>query len=122
VKPTIGRIVWYTLTSQDAEEINRRRRDAEGFRRSAMNGPPSEAGGPGRSGHVEHHGNDAGAGDEYPAMVVRVFDPAATAVNLQVHLDGNDTFWATSRMEGDGPGTWAWPVIAREPGDRPPRY
>jgi hypothetical protein len=25
------------------------------------------------------------------------------------HLDGTDTYWATSRTEGAGDGHWAWP-------------
>jgi hypothetical protein len=40
-------------------------------------------------------------------MVVRTF--GGPAANLQVHLDGTDTYWATSRCEGEGPGFWAWP-------------
>jgi hypothetical protein len=46
-------------------------------------------------------------GQAYPAMVVRVF--GGPNVNLQVWLDGNDTYWATSRGEGDGDGCWSWP-------------
>jgi hypothetical protein len=49
----------------------------------------------------------AGAGHKYPAVVVSTF--GGEAVNLQVLLDGPDSFWATSRHEGDEPGTWAWP-------------
>lgn len=51
-------------------------------------------------------GNRARAGDIYPAIVVRVFDPNATTANLQVFLDGPDTYWATSRTEGDSEGHW----------------
>jgi hypothetical protein len=58
--------------------------------------------------------NSVHAGDVYPAMVVRVFDPTVTTSNLQVFLDGACTYWATSRVEGDQPGTWAWPP--RQPG------
>lgn len=100
MSPTIGRIVHYTLSEQDADQINRRRADF----RAAL-----RASGPQSSGHVAHVGNEVREGDVYPAMVVRVFDPTTTTANLQVHLDGNDTFWATSRQEGDGPGTWSWP-------------
>jgi hypothetical protein len=32
-------------------------------------------------------------------------------VNLQVVLDGNDHYWATSRIQGDEPGQWRWPPI-----------
>ncbi|HEY9473021.1 MAG TPA: hypothetical protein VIS06_04110 [Mycobacteriales bacterium] len=86
--PTIGRIVHYRLSAQDAAII-RDRRAATGA-----------------------HGNPALEGDVYPAEIVRVFGPADNpdrAVNLQVGLDGEDTYWATSRTEGDGPGTWFWP-------------
>lgn len=44
---------------------------------------------------------------EAPAMVVRVFDDGKC--NLKVQLDGNDTTWATSVLEGTTPGTWHWP-------------
>lgn len=95
--PTIGRIVHYTLTNEDAEAINRRRSDFD--RKNA-----------GNTGYVAHVGNYAQAGEAYPAMVVRMFGNASgDLVNLQVHLDGNDTYWATSRPEGTEPGTWAWP-------------
>ncbi|MGP3965694.1 hypothetical protein ACTWPT_58105 [Nonomuraea sp. 3N208] len=30
-------------------------------------------------------------------------------INLQVFLDGNDTYWVTSRSEGDQSDTWTWP-------------
>jgi hypothetical protein len=55
-------------------------------------------------------GNFVAVGQTYPALVVRTF--GGPAANLQVHLDGPDSYWATSRTEGDQPGTWAW---------RPPR-
>jgi len=115
VKPTVGRIVLYVLTAQDAKEINRRRGDAADFARDISSAPFTPA-------PVVGFGNEASEGDECAATVVRVFDPRVPTVNLQVHLDGNDTYWATSRTEGDGPGMWHFPVIAREPGARPPRY
>ena len=83
--PTIGRIVHYRLSAQDAAII-RDRRAATGA-----------------------HGNPALDGDVYPAEVVRTFEFDSQAANLQVKLDGEDTYWATSRTEGDGPGTWFWP-------------
>ncbi|MGW4403445.1 hypothetical protein ACWEJ6_05415 [Nonomuraea sp. NPDC004702] len=43
-------------------------------------------------------------------MVVRTSGTAHA--NLQVHLDGNDTYWVTSRIEGGQPGTWHWPPRA----------
>lgn len=108
MQPTIGRIVHYTLTDQDASAINKRRADFEAFRRSLAG--PAEPGMPGATGHMAHVGNHAAEGDVCPAMVVRLFEHAAPGcANLQVHLDGTDTYWATSRYEGDQPGHWAWP-------------
>ena len=46
----------------------------------------------------------------YPLVITRVWgDQEGSAVNGQVLLDGNDTFWATSRNEGEGPGFWSVP-------------
>lgn len=47
-------------------------------------------------------------GAEYPAMIVRVWGEGGSA-NLQVFLDGNCSYWATSRTEGDESGKWSWP-------------
>ena len=86
MKPSIGRIVHYSLSQHDADEINRRRTDSP------------------------QTGNHAMEGDVYPAMIVRLFgETPESAVNLQVFLDGNDSFWATSRTLGEGPFHWAWP-------------
>jgi hypothetical protein len=91
MQPTIGRIVHYRLSEADAAAINRRR-----------------AGCATRDGvDVQTLGNHAAEGDVCPATVVRTF--GGPAANLQVHLDGTDAYWATSRSEGDGPGYWAWP-------------
>jgi hypothetical protein len=92
MKATIGRIVHYTLTEQDANNILAQRQ------RATESGPQSSA-----------IGNYAAEGQVYPAVVVRVFDPSSGTANLKVMLDGNDTYWATSRKEGAEPGTWAWP-------------
>ena len=92
VRPYTGAQVLYELGSGDAEEINRRRRDADVYRRmNPVNHTATGAGQPGRTGHIAHSGNGASAGDVYPAMVVRDWDEPAGTVNLQVFLDGNDT-------------------------------
>lgn len=95
--PTIGRIVLYTLNDGDADAINRRRKDFT-----------ARPDGPGNEGFQGHVGNHVQAGETYPAMIVRTFGPS---VNLQVFLDGNDTYWATSRAEGEPgePCKWIWP-------------
>lgn len=98
MQPSIGRIVHYRLTEQDANDINRRRKDFH-TSRSAED----------RTGFVGHVGNSAAEGDPYPAIIVRVWNESTTTCNLQVLLDGADTYWATSRAEGNKPGTWAWP-------------
>lgn len=80
---TPGRIVHYTLSALDAERINARR-DAD----------PST-------------GNRVREGDVVPAIIVRVWPDG---INGQAFLDGGDTYWLTSRPQGIGPGTWAWPA------------
>ncbi|HEY1668540.1 MAG TPA: hypothetical protein VGG54_22845 [Trebonia sp.] len=113
MKPTLGATVIYKLSEQDAEDINRRRGDADEFRRTLPRTEAIRSGSRGRSGHVMHFGNPAAAGDEHPAQVVRLPSPEwaeQTAVNLQVHLDGNDLHWAPSRGQGTGHGEWQWPA------------
>ncbi|WP_433368340.1 hypothetical protein ACQPZX_41370 [Actinoplanes sp. CA-142083] len=84
MQPTIGRIVHYTLNDTDANLIQQRRTT---------------------DGTIA---NTTSEGQTYPATVVRTF--GGEAANLQVHLDGPDTYWATSRTPGEGPGHWAWPA------------
>jgi hypothetical protein len=96
-RPSIGRIVRYTLSEQDAARINRPRQEFHSNARFQG------------TGFVGHVGNHVREGEVYPAMIVRVFDPRSTTANLKVLLDGNDEFWATSRQLGDGPSFWAWP-------------
>ncbi|MEU0213692.1 hypothetical protein ABZ281_00740 [Streptomyces sp. NPDC006265] len=94
--PTIGRTVHYRASADDAVRINKRRKDAYKSGAYAQ-----------EDGTIAHVGNDVSEGQIFPAVVVRVWD-VGTA-NLQVLLDGNDTFWATSRKEGEDVGTWHWP-------------
>lgn len=84
--PTIGRVVLYTLTEDDATRARVR----------TLTGQEQ---------------NDPRPGEEYPATIVRVFGAQpGSAANLRVQLDGNGPeLWATSRIEGDGPGHWRWP-------------
>jgi hypothetical protein len=98
VQPTIGRIVQYRITEDDAKAINRRRRDFHDKRGADQH-----------TGFMGHVGNSATAGDVYPAVIVRVWTESTVTVNAQVLLDGTDTLWVTSRAEGTEPGTWAWP-------------
>jgi hypothetical protein len=117
---TIGRTVLYTLCEQDAEQINRRRTTGQSIadrikRCSSSAITPSEGAvwiglnGGWPIGAQAHIGNTVSAGYVFPMTVVRVWDKASGCINGQVLLDGNDTYWATSRHEGTEPGTWAWP-------------
>jgi len=81
--PHLGATVIYQLASYDVDQISKQR---EGQPRTF---------------------NDARETCRYPAIVVATW--GGTQVNLQVFLDGNDTYWATSRQLGDEPGSWAWP-------------
>lgn len=84
--PTIGRIVHYKLSEQDVLSIN----DQRLAHRSAGNVPRK--------------------GDVYPAMIVRTWgEQIGASVQLQVYLDGSDTYWATSRTEGKAEGQYVWP-------------
>jgi hypothetical protein len=82
--PTVGRIVLYKLDESDCNVIKHRRGAAQG--------------------NVPH------AGEVYPAVVVRSW--GGPSVNLQVLLDGPDSYWAVSRKEGAEEAQWAWPRLA----------
>ena len=100
MEPSIGRIVHYRLTEQDAEEINRRRTTSNSIavRMKAALWP---------EGAQAHIGNEAHAGEVYPAIIVRVW--GGDCINGQAFLDGNDSFWMLSRQRGTEPGDWDWP-------------
>jgi len=102
MKPTIGRIVLYKLSAYDAECINRRFQHA----RDCMDSHRANA-----NGVVVGVGNNVSEGDVFPAIIVKVWGTDETsAVNLQAFLDGNITYWASSRCAGEGTGTWSWPT------------
>lgn len=102
--PTIGRIVHYTLTEWDADQVNRRRddwKDDQAENATAV-------------GFQAHVGNRAEAGQTYPMLIVRVWgDTPESSVNGQVFLDGNDVLWVTSCSVGEGPGYFAWLGIVK---------
>lgn len=115
--PTIGRIVHYRLSAQDAEQIMRRRTTgasiAERMRVqvSQVETATPILGWP--TGAQAHIGNDVKEGDTFPMQIVRVWgDTPTCAVNGQVFLDGNDVFWATSVSVGEGSHTFSWPTRA----------
>ncbi len=97
---SIGRVVHYKLSEADATQINKRRDDFREFVKNSESYPSD--------GYVAHVGNAVKAGDVFPATIVRVWESAQTC-NLQVLLDGTDTFWACSVGEGDTERHWIWP-------------
>lgn len=101
MKPTIGRIVIYTLTERDADEINRRRTTGTHIRQRIEKNEANVTHWP--IGVQAHIGVPASAGEEFPMIIVRVM---GDAVNGQVLLDGNDSLWVTSKVKGD----WQWPT------------
>lgn len=111
--PTIGRIVHYRLSADDAAQVNRRRTTGASIADRIKTlvhttGDEKLAGWP--IGAQAHIGNEAKEGDTFPMMIVQVWGPSETsAVNGQVFLDGNDVLWATSVSVGEGPRTWSWP-------------
>ena len=108
---TIGRIVHYTLTDQDAVEINRRRTTGSKIaERIKLNTETSSAWPLGAQAHI---GNEAHAGNVFPMLVVSVLTP--TCVNGQAFLDGNDCLWVTSATYGTMQHQWQWPQIAPTP-------
>lgn len=99
--PSIGRIVHYKLTAQDAEAVNRRRKEADQNRQNHRDAA---------LGYVAHLGNFASEGDVYPMLIVRVWGSTPeSSVNGQVFLDGNDTLWVASVGQGDQPRQWHEP-------------
>ena len=102
MKPTIGRIVIIAISDQQATEINRRRTTGSSIAERIQLGH-----GHWPLGAQAHIGNEVLMGQELPMIIVRVWND--TCVNGQVLLDGNDTYWATSVLQGELNGTWDWP-------------
>ena len=89
--PTVGRIVHYMLSAENAAAIN--------AWRAAKHAPLAD-----------FDGNEAHEGDVLPMLIVRTWGPTPeSAVNGQVFLDGNGSLWVTSTSVGEGPGRFAWP-------------
>ena len=103
--PKAGRIVHYTLTEQDAAEINRRRTSGPRIAERLTSGHWPE-------GAQAHIGNQVSVGQVVPAMIVAVWHLPSGRCNLKCFLDGTDEFWATSREVSSEPetaGYWNWP-------------
>lgn len=86
--PTLGRIVRYNLSAGDCDVINEQTPQIVDGRQVR---------------------NSVREGDVLPAQVVAEWGESGGTANLIVQLDGHGQYWATSRLPGDGPGTWAWP-------------
>jgi hypothetical protein len=106
---TICRTVGYVVSTDDAEKINRRRTTGESIAERMGGANPTWP-----SGAQAHIGNTVRENHVYPAIVVKVMNDALEIVNLQVLLDGSDTYWATSvspdQTKSPKPGTWHWPA------------
>jgi hypothetical protein len=106
LEPTIGRIVIFKLTEDQAWQINRRRTTGSAIlERIKVDKWPLGA--------QAHIGNYVSEGQEYPLLITRVwpdeFGPGQPGINGQVLLDGTDTLWVTSAVEGPENGQWHWP-------------
>lgn len=100
--PSIGRIVHFILAEHHVAQINRRRAEGE----AKMDWHRQE-----KTGAQVHTGNPVSVGQVFPMIITRVWGAApGSAVNGQVFLDGNDTLWVTSVVEGDGEGNWFVPL------------
>lgn len=103
--PTLGRIVQYTLSADDAAVVNQRR---DGARRLNAAGVTLASQ---NLGAQIHTGNAAVEGDVRPMVITHVWgNQPDSAVNGSVFLDGNDLLWVTSVCVGTGPRTYSWPV------------
>ncbi len=103
---TICRTLIYTFTEQDAQEVNRRRTNAESIKARLRDQVWP-------AGAQAHIGNPVQAGDQFPATVVKVW--SENCANVRVMLDGNDDLWKTSVGVGEGNGHLAWPVNTAAP-------
>jgi hypothetical protein len=85
--PTIGQVVLYTLTEQQAEEINRHRQQS-----------PSG------------YGAGVTPGDTVPMLVAACaagYDDGLYAIAGRLLIDDDDEdWWVTSVTEGAAPGAW----------------
>jgi len=100
--PTLGRIVQYHLSAEDAATVLRRRTTSDSISNRLKDDPPRWP-----AGAQAHIGNLVMDGQTLPMMIVRVWEDQT--VNGQVFLDGCDVLWVTGVAHGVGPGMWRWP-------------
>lgn len=96
--PTIGRIVLYRLTAEQAARVNDLRKNASLYEvgKSAQRA----------------EGNAVEEGQVLPLIVTKIWNGEDNSVNGQLLLDGTDSLWAVAATEGSAPGQWSWPVRA----------
>lgn len=121
--PTIGRVVHFRLTAEQAEQVNRRRVSSQKAGVLDANGVRLWC-----DGAVRHVGNSVGEGSVVPMIITAVWPDeyagnahlshhapgtqyeSAFGVNGQALLDGNDSLWVTSAPQhSTGLGCWFWP-------------
>lgn len=95
-RPSIGRIVHYRLTADDASRIMQWRHD-----RAANWGAVHH-------GAQAHWGNPVSEGD-IVAMIITSPDSDDLIAGGQCILDGNDSYWVQGAHQGDDAGQWNWP-------------
>jgi hypothetical protein len=115
-----GDRVMYMLTGPDALKVNRRRTSGPSIaaRMKVVATAVRTTGGATETGEVSawpagaqpHIGNTVREGMTFPGVVVEDWIPESKAAgidakpNLQVWLDGTDTLWVTSAVEGESVG------------------
>ena len=92
----LGDMVIYQLSAADAEGVNRRREHAS-HNMDMMRVT--------KTGYQAHVGNRVFMGEAVPMIVTKIF--RAELINGQVILDGTDSLWVTSAVQGEGLGTWS---------------
>jgi hypothetical protein len=109
MNPTVGRIVHYRLTEEDAEHVNRRRTTSVSVQERMplvvdyVHGHAIHAWPQGAQAHI---GLPAFDGQELPMLITRV---RVESINGQVFLEGNDVLWVVDIREGIQNGQWHWP-------------
>lgn len=99
----LGRVVLYTLTDTDAQQINARRTTPAEIQDQVVMGCWS-------IGAQAHVGARVAEGEVVAAIVVRALPTGD--VNLKLMLDGTDVLWCRGKRQATGskPGHWHWPA------------
>src|SRR5580765_3370402 len=96
---TIGEMVVYVLSAEDAERVNRRRTSGESIGERVRSGSWP-------LGAQAHIGEGVEEFEAFPALVVAAYGDALTGegeeVNLKVFLDGTDELWVQGPKEDAG--------------------